>query len=586
MKDSKYGQLLRDGIFLALITLMTLFFFRDILPQGRMIGDRGDARLNNLIAEHWYKVFCGEEKYNDLSMFYPVSNTVSFTDMSFLTAVFYSGLRAIGISMFAAYKIVLIGVHFGGSVALYFLLSRILRLKDYTAFAGVAAFSFAIGYANRIIHTQMTAVSYLPLILIFLILTIKHFEDTKRRRLYLFLFLTTFVLIAYTGWYTFYFSAVFAIVYAVSFLSYGMKCNRRLMSEIWEHIKKHIKELAVWAVYVILLLIPFLRIYLPTSKIYGPRPWREISYVSPDLIDIFNVGPNNLILGKWIKALELSGRRMKLEGELTEGFSVVLLFALIWLSWKFFKEKAVIASGKKSKKRSRGVSADRIIIGSLIISILFSIILVINTAGVSLWWFIYAILPGASSLKAVARFYLFLLLPMGILLAILLDRFPPKKRPAWIIGAYTAVLWISNISLGGMYAWNYETDLELLNSICAPPEHAEVMAICDSGAEYQEPYLNQLDAWMIADYYHIKTVNGYSGMFPPEWPLWDVTAIEYPSLVEQWKLSQGIEEDIWLYDRGANTWALPPTACPGYPPERYIPPLTGRMFQYDRTASL
>lgn len=555
-KGKGVGPLFRDGIFIILILVMTLFFFRTVLPQGRMIGDRGDARLNNLIVEHWYKVFCCEEKYNDLSMFYPVSNTVSYTDMSFLTAVFYSGLRAIGFNMFSAYKIVLIGVHFGGSLALYCLLNKVLRLKDYAAFAGVVAFSFAMGYANRIIHTQMTAVSYLPLILIFLILTIKHFEDMRRRRIYLFLFLTNYALLAYTGWYTFYFSAVFAIVYVVVFLSYGMKCNPRLMSEVLGCLKKHIRELAVWAVYMILLLIPFLRIYLPTSKIYGPRPWQEISYASPGLIDIFNVGPNNLILGKWINALNISNYRVKLEGELTEGFSIVLLFALSWLSWKFFKKKTVTASGKKAKRDSRRTPADRIIIGSLIISVLFSIILVINISGVSLWWLIYAILPGASSLKAVARFYLFLLVPMGILLAILLDRYPPKKHPVWIIVAYTAFLWVSNISTGGMYAWNYETDLELLNSVSAPPEQVEVMAVCDSGADYQDAYLNQLDAWMIADYYHIKTVNGYSGMYPPGWPLWDVTAAEYPALIEYWKLSQGIEEDIWLYDRGTNTWSL------------------------------
>lgn len=555
-KDRTRGSLFWDGIFLILIIVMTLFFFRDVLPQGRMIGDRGDARLNNLIAEHWYKVFCGEDRYNNLSMFYPVQNTVSFTDMSLVTAIFYSGLRAMGIGMFAAYKIVVIGVHFAGSLALYCLLNKVLGCKKYASFAGVVAFSFAMGYSNRIIHTQMTAVSYLPVILIFLILAVKHFENAKRRRIYLFLLLTSYALLAYTGWYTFYFSAVFAIVYAAVFLCYGWKSNPLLMSKIFDQIKKNIRELAVWALYMFVLLIPFLRIYLPTSKIYGSRPWQEISYVSPGLIDVFNVGPNNLILGKLINALHLSNHRIKMEGELTVGFSVVLLFALVWLSRKFFREKTVVASAKKAKRNGRNIPADRILIGSLIISILFSVILVINVSGVSLWWLIYAILPGAGSLKAVARFYLFLLIPMGILLAILLDRYPPGKRQMWMIGVYIILLWISNISTGGMYAWNYETDLELLRNVSVPPEQVKVMAVCDSGTDYQEAYLNQLDAWMIANYYHIKTVNGYSGMFPVGWTLWDVQDANYPLLIEQWKQSQGMEEDIWLYDRGTNEWSL------------------------------
>lgn len=568
-KAKKQEKAIQDGMCLLFIILMTIFFLRNVLLPGRMIGGRGDARLNNLIMEHWYKVFCGQETYNNLSMFYPLTNTVSYTDMLLGFSVPYSLLRALGVNMFLACKVVLVMTYAGGNICLYYLLRKVIGLQYYTAFTGVTAFAFAQGYANRIAHTQMIALSFVPLILIFLILCIRYFDHIKKRRIYMFLFLTSFILLAYTGWYCCYFSIIFSMIYIIAFIRNSLKFNKSVIMGIFGRIKRNIIELAVWCFYAVALMVPLLTVYIPTSKMNGGRNWYEVNYYLPELVDVFNVGQSNLLFGRVIKNLNYGAYRNKGEGELVEGFSVVLLIALVYLIYRFRKEYKEPDGKRKSKINGVSMDINQIIIGSLIFSIFFSVILILSSGGVSLWWVVYKILPGAGSLRAVVRYYFFLLLPMGILLAMLLERYQPKRNPERVIIAYALVLWVSNISTGTMGDWDYTVDQEMLSRIPAPPEQAEVMAICDSGAEYQEPYLNQLDAWMIADYYHIKTVNGYSGMFPPGWPLWDVTAIEYPSLVEQWKLSQGVEEQIWLYDRGTNTWALPPTACSDYPlPDR------------------
>lgn len=548
----KRKGILSDVLFILLIFAMSLFFFRGALIQGHAVGGRLDARLNNLIMEHWYKVFCGQETYNNLSMFYPAENTISYTDMLLASSIPYSILRACGVDMFVSCNIVIMAVHLWGSICLYYLLRKTLGVQNYISFAGVTAFSFAQGYATRIAHTQMVALSYIPFILIFLILFIRHFKETKKRRIYLFIFFTAYVLLAYTGWYSFYFSVVFGIVYIVSFLIFGFRCNREFIIRIFSLIKKHLLELFFWMVYTIVIMIPFLNVYLPANalKTYEDRSWNTVVWLSPEPIDLFNVGKNNLILGKVIEALNIGAHRKKAEWEMCEGFSVVLLIALLYLIGRYMKTHKLLRDDKKAV-----VPARHILIGSLIISIVTCILLIQNSGGVSLWLFAYFFLPGASSVRAVVRFYFILLLPMGILLALLLEQYKPKKYPVIKIMIYIIILWISNISIGNIGSWDYRIDQKLISGVSAPPEQAEVIAFFDSGSDIQGEQITQIDAWMIADYYGLKTVNGYSGMFPRDWAMEKLPTEDYLRALQQWKISQEIQ-DIYLYDLETDTWSV------------------------------
>lgn len=552
MLKEKRKDIILDVLFIVLIFAMTLFFFRGALAQGHVVGGRLDARLNNLIMEHWYKVFCGQEIYNNLSMFYPAENTISYTDMLLGSSIPYSILRVCGFNMFVSCNIVIIAVHLWGSICLYYLLRKVLGIQNYISFAGVTAFSFAQGYATRIAHTQMVALSYLPFILIFLILFIRHFEETKKRRIYLFIFLTSYVLLAYTGWYSFYFSVVFGIVYMVSFLIYGFRCNKEFILRIFSVIKRYIYELFFWMVYAIVLMIPFLRIYLPTNALqtYEDRSWNAVVWLSPEPIDIFNVGKDNLLLGKVIEALNIGTHRKKAEWEMCVGFSIALLISLSYLIVRYMKEHRLLRTDKKAV-----VSAKHILIGALIISIISCILLIQNSGGVSLWLFAYFLLPGASSIRAVVRLYFILLLPMGILLSLLLEQYRPKKYSVIKILIYILFLWISNIGIGNIGGWDYNIDQKLISSISAPPEQAEIIAFFDSGSDVQGEQITQLDAWMIADYYGLKTVNGYSGMFPRDWKMEQLPTDEYLNALQQWKISQKIQ-DIYLYDLGTDTWSV------------------------------
>ena len=68
----------------------------------------------------------------------------------------------------------------------------------------------------------------------------------------------------------------------------------------------------------------------------------------------------------------------------------------------------------------------------------------------------------------------------------------------------------------------------------------------------------QLDAVEIANRYGIKTINGYSGQFPPGWGQWDgiydIYSDSYEEYVRQWILEYDLE-NVYVYDRGTNAWS-------------------------------
>jgi len=554
---SKNVLIIRNTIFIILIFALEIFFFRELLQSGAMLGDRGDSRLNNLIMEHWYHVFCGNESINTLSQFYPVTNTLSYTDMLLGFSIPYSVLRFFGVSMFKANKLVLIGVHFFGSYCLYFLLHKICKLKDYAAFIAVIAFSFANGYAVRIGHTQMMALSFLPLILIFAGMAVKCWNNNKARRIYAMLFVTAYGLLAYTGWYTFFFSAIFLLIIMVSCIFHIFVNNRLLFAVIWNNLKKKIIELCCYAIWMIVLLIPFLQWYLPTSKMSGGRRWEDIVYYSPNFTDIANVGGGNRLFGKFIDTLNFSDYRNKGEHELMQGFSVVLLILMAFLIWKLIHEY------KKKKIMQQKIETNEILYVSYARALLFSFVLVIECAGMSLWWFVWKFVPGAGSLRAISRWYYFLLLPISILLGILIDRYSKGRKGRKETNYFVAVMalafcvWCSNIYAGNISNWNYADDLNLIESVPPPPKEAKVIAVMDSGLEPQELYLTNLDAWLIADHYGIKTINGYSGTFPKNHEgVWNGNEAqeEYLSQVQEWIEFHGITDNVYVYDRADKKW--------------------------------
>ena len=69
MKTMSRNEKIKTVAAIIVLMLCEAFFFRNILGNDRLVGDRGDGSLKNMLAEHWLRFFQGKEKYSVLLMF-------------------------------------------------------------------------------------------------------------------------------------------------------------------------------------------------------------------------------------------------------------------------------------------------------------------------------------------------------------------------------------------------------------------------------------------------------------------------------------------------------------------------------------
>lgn len=533
------------------------FFFRNVLWTGHnaLIGDRGDGRLTTLLVEHWWKFFTGKERFSEIAMFYPAENVFGYTDLFLFYGILHSFLRFMGLDMFMAYKWTVILIHFMGTVSMYYLLNNKLAIRSGWALFGTLAFSFSDSYARHLCHTQLGALSMLPILLILLIGFIRHFEDRKKRNLYAYTFIVWFVLITYNSWYVAYFTGMFCLIFLVVYVVKLMAGKISVFLDLRDKIKYIYKDVIGYVAALIILYIPFIRIYLPVLNVSSGYSYQLCSSFLPEIIDIVNVSESNWMFGWFAQWIHLADRGY--DGEVRIGFSIVLLLPFIILGIKNHRESRSVSKGINDAKGYVTVLVD-----SVSISILISLILVIRLGsnGVSLWAIVYYIIPMAKSVRAVARFFLWLSFPMAIITAWLANKyiFPQRANIRTAISACAVILiFTSNINTVGVHQyWDRSYEIDFLEKIPNPPDDAEVLYIIDTAGTGEPFFVYQLDAFEIATWFDLKTINGYSGQLPGDWMalgLSDVMSDTYEENMAQWIEKYGLEH-VYAFDKGTYTW--------------------------------
>ena len=60
-----------NALVLSFLVFCEGFFFRNVLGNDALFGDRGDGRLTMLITEHWWQFISGKEGFFELPFVYP-----------------------------------------------------------------------------------------------------------------------------------------------------------------------------------------------------------------------------------------------------------------------------------------------------------------------------------------------------------------------------------------------------------------------------------------------------------------------------------------------------------------------------------
>jgi hypothetical protein len=283
--------------------------------------------------------------------------------------------------------------------------------------------------------------------------------------------------------------------------------KKSLLSTIFHFIKKHPKEILLYFAISLLSFLPFIYLYLPAAKMFGAYSWTgeeaSVSNMLFNWFDYFNVGTNNLI---W-HFTDLSWRPMWWELQSGYPFFTLFLFlaALVFGFYQFVKMKKV--------------DLTKIIYLSTLLAIVICLLLIFKIGGHSLWYLIYKFIPAGSSIRAVGRFAVFLSLPIGICVAALLS-FLQKQFPTFkgklILIVICGLVCLEQLNLTAISYWTKEVTSNFIQTVPTPPSQCSSFFIFNHH-QVDNSAAAQVDAWLIASYYHLPTINGYSGQVPPNW---------------------------------------------------------------------
>jgi len=542
MQNFKINSKLKLVFFILTILLCEYIFFRNVMFNDNLIGNYVDGKLNMLFVDHWYQVFCGKEFWKDLICFYPAQNVLSYSDMMLGFAMPYSILRLLGLNMFIAFKYSLILVHIVGSYALCFFVRKCLKCTSLCSLLATIGFSYSCGYYYIVTNPQMIALSFIPLILICIYYYTENFNKPIRH-IYALIGLAIFILLFYTAFYVAYFSIIFIILYMIFFILTDLFARVTHLRLLFKNIFSHWKDFLCYMIFCIILMLPFIELYLPTFTSFGGREWFDILLFAPNIYNILNLEISNPL------GFDLTIYPRKF------GFPIIML-ALYVISFICYIIHII-----KNKKDGEKNKFQHTLIVSLFFTLILSLFLVVNWNGSSLWYVLYKLLPGASAIRVLERWPVFIVLPFSIFLAYTLDKSLASKK--WIYYTLLPIILLIVFScnyskIGICTDWTVCNELYILENVSTPPTDCEIIYITDKTNKYiSEDFANenlQMYAWLIANKYNLKTVNGYSGQTPPNWDLF-IGSADIDIRVLRWLKSNNIYDKIvYAYDIGTNTW--------------------------------
>jgi len=548
---------------ITFLLFIELLFFREVIfNSNKLFGDSGDGRFTNLIVEHWFDVFSGKQAIRDLPIFYPVEKTLGYSDALFGYALPYSIFRFFGIDMFSSYKFTLILLHILGSLCLFYLLKQKFRFGFAVSAIATIICAYANSYSIKSIHTQLFFFSAVPCLVICIMTFFDKYPLGNKRIIYGILSLFWVCLILMSSYYVGFFILFFIIIMLIVYIIIHYKHKDNLIYQIIRFIRENPKEFILYFLVGLVFIAPFFWIYFPVLLIYTEGfNWEAVSPMLPQWFDFINTSTLNVLWGGMLQAIipDLSVRPYA--WELSSGFPIIT-FTLLILSIVFivFRHRVKPELNCIVNKSDHQINNDYTLIYVLAISILIVFFLLLKVDGFSLWWVINKFVPGAKSIRAVSRFLLFLSLPasivIGFYLKTKLSRINSGPLKAIVISIILVVLILDNtIKNGWMSFWNKTEMNEILNEVPCPPRGCKVMFLIGNDSTRAD-YNYQLDSWMIAEKYGLKTINGYSGLVPKGWEgVQKIKSLDYLDFVNAW-IEKYELDSTYAFDMGINKWIL------------------------------
>ncbi len=578
----KYFKIIFEtSLFAGVGLLLGAIFFRQIVGSNfdLLLGDVGDARLNGVILEHWWQVLNGSAKWLSPGFFYPAQGVLGYSDAGFLNALPYVFLRFIGIGSFTSYQIVLfvlVTIGWGGTILFF---RWILKLSIFPTIAGAALFVFPNSMAIvASMHTQFFAVYFLPYLAIGIALFLQNFKKPSIIGILAGIFVAILIpAIFYTSYYVGWFFVFYTLL--LLGVGYGWCLTHRCGKAVWRNIvyqKASWQKILPYCIVSAICFVPFLLTYIPVLQQFGNRKYRGIACQLPSLFDYLNVGADNWLYGKILNGNFAGMNSRPMAHELSKGLPVwtMLVFLLIstYYIWKTVNWQYKESQDSSSIMILNGIELNdvgkiSIVVASLSLSVLFAWLLMLNIQGISLWWLVLKLVPGAGGIRAVYRFAHVLAFPISISIAIGLHQLlsyttnyihSDGKRNALLtfLSIIFLLLLVEQFNTGSLAKYSKQKQQNMMDGVPQPPQQARVFALLPTKGSNKLPYEAQVDAMLIAQKYGLQTINGYSGQFPHGWDsILHYNKPEYTVSLNGWIKRHALEDkNLYFFDTTNGVW--------------------------------
>jgi hypothetical protein len=514
------------AVTLGLLACLALFFRAQLLDGFTLLlGDRHDGVIALSIMEHWRNVLRGTAEWSRTAYFHPVPGTLGYNDGYLLFGLPYAGWRGLGADPFLAGELTNMTLRALGFLGAHWAGKRLLGLAWPWALLGAALFTLANNLAIRGSHAQLFIVSLAPLLAVAahgaVLALLKH-----RRGALLgwgAAFLLGFAAWLMSGFYMAWFAVFFSAALLPCWLLVAGAARRRALGAAL---------LAAWPALLALgglavaVNLPFLLLYLPKAAETGMHPWAMVAQYLPTPLDMIHVGEGNYLWGWLVRALNAAFRPdMPFWSERMTGLppGLVALFLLACI-WAFRGGPERDPSGLRR---------------ALALATLLTWLLTIRFGEHSLWWLVFQGVPGARATRVVARYQIFLALPVTLLaVAFLADVARRMPRPA--LAAVLALLLAEQ--LNAYVPAFLDRPLEAARLAAVPPPPPACRAFYVTAARTTQRFTEEVDniynhnteAMLVAAVIGLPTINGISTFNPPGWPDGLTRTPEYEAAVRAW----------------------------------------------------
>lgn len=545
------GSLYRTATLTILLLLTLLFDFRLQIFGGfsHLLSSRFDGSIEISILEHWRNVLHGIEQWNKTRYFFPYKGTLAYNDGYLLYGVLYTIFRDSGLDPYISSEFVNITVKAIGFASFFLMTRRVFFVSFAWAAFGAILFSVNASILQHAVHAQLLMVGVAPLLAVFVRETLDSLLHGPGIRLFGWLIATGALLgvwlmtAFYIVWFTLYFGLFFMVALICLASSEQRHAAMRGLRSYWP-------QAIAALVFIVPLLLPFFTLYLPKARSTGMWDFSEPAYYVLSPVDIINVGRDNLVWGgvdRW-----LNGRLspdLPPFSEHTVGFPPLLIIAFflsVWLAWR--------KTGPRPALRP-------VLLQAIAIATLTTWLFTIKMGDFIPWHLIYEAIPGAKALRVVARYQIFLAVPVTVLVVSSLAR-AGLARPATIL-ICGALLAEEITDCGPRLSIDRNQENALLQAVPVPPKECRAFFVSAPREEIEgslsanATYSHNVDGMVLSELLHLPTINGFSTFKPPDWDFVDDDPPAYLKRVQTYAFRHQLQ-GLCALDLKKFQWSVTP----------------------------